>query len=479
MFNINLILDKPVGQSFTVILVDEKRFNKEDIYNGINYNDVFLSQNFKAKKNDIFTCFLNKCIYIGVKDISDVDDYREIGALLVKEINKFPVIESISFEGLNNSNVKELFSGIGLSNYSFDKYKTDSKDDNTRFVNFYFSDTELFSEASKIETFCSVQNLARDILNDCPTQTTQELICKTVKDNLPDNLDLAIYSEDNISDSKNLLKLGMNGLLAVNRASIDGALVLKLTYTPKDYKKHIVVCGKGVVYDTGGLSIKNNMCKMKYDKAGAIVSFAAMLGLSEIGSENKVTVYMGLVENAIGSKAYKPDEIITMKNGKTVLIENTDAEGRLVLADLLALSQEENEDIDELYTIATLTGASARSFGDKVAAMVGFNEDIKMDFKKTALQAGEIFVNTELHKHLLDEMKCDIADLSNMSKTQGIAGTQTAGLFLTHFVTEKNIDKFVHLDIAAPSYVSSPFRYYNCSGVTGFGTGSLLNRFLK
>jgi leucyl aminopeptidase len=285
-----------------------------------------------------------------------------------------------------------------------------------------------------------------------------------------DTVDIKIYR------GKDLKTLNMNGHLAVNRASRHEALTIKLTFTPKNYKKHYVFVGKGLTYDSGGLSIKpgNHMTTMKADKAGAMTVWGLMKYIKENPSEikNKVTVYMGVAENMIDGSAYKPDDILTMKNGKTVHVKNTDAEGRLVLFDNLCLAEEENKDITAIYSLATLTGAAVYQFGDEAAGMVGFNDKMKKEIKKIGNKTGEIFMDAEFHKYMLDGVNDTTADLSNTGTPN--QGCQKAGLFLTNALTKKTKKKYLHLDIAGPAFVKKGFGS-NPENATGFGVRTLIS----
>jgi len=157
-------------------------------------------------------------------------------------------------------------------------------------------------------------------------------------------------------------------------------------------------------------------------------------------------------ENAIGPNAYRPGDIITMKNGLTVENLNSDAEGRIVLMDNITLAEEENKKFDMLYTFATLTGAAINSFGNQTTAITGFNTKAKKEVISTGKKVDELFIDAPFNKYMLDAMKGDISDLTNLSNL-GNMGCQTAGLFLTKaFTKEKNTKKYVHCDIAGTGY---------------------------
>jgi leucyl aminopeptidase len=208
------------------------------------------------------------------------------------------------------------------------------------------------------------------------------------------------------------------------------------------------------------------MVDMKIDKAGAMTVFGIMKALSTIGSKNKVTAYLGLAENAIGPNAYRPGDIITMKNGLTVENLNSDAEGRIVLMDNITLAEEENKKFDMLYTFATLTGAAVNAFGDHTTALTGFNTKAKKQVISAGKKVDELFIDAPFNKYMLDAMNGSISDLSNLSNL-GNMGCQTAGLFLTKaFKKEKNAKKYVHCDIAGTAYTKKSWGT-NQKGATG------------
>ena len=219
------------------------------------------------------------------------------------------------------------------------------------------------------------------------------------------------------------------------------------------------------------------MLTMKYDKAGAITVMGIMKAISETGSDKKITAYMGMVENAIGPDAYMPGDILKMLNGLTVHVKNTDAEGRLVLADVLTLAERENPNLTAIYSIATLTGAAVKAFGPETAALSGFNDKMKKRVIKAGKETDELFANAMFNKYMMKAMDDDIADLSNLSSRDTL-GSQTAGLFLTKFLTKKVRNKYLHIDMAGPGYADHPWGLYE-KGATGFGVRSMVELLSK
>lgn len=421
---------------------------------------------FEGKFNTFM--FDGKTVFVGIKSENKIkkDDWRELGFNLNKYLHSLK-IKKVSL--ILKQNSSEFIQGLLLANYSFDKYKSEVKINK---IKCYINLTDIINEYKDACIKVKAQFLTRDWVNTTPEDANSSTITMALLQRFQNSkITIDVY------DEKQLEKLNMNGHLAVNRASRHEAKTVKLTYTPnKKAKKTIVVVGKGLTYDSGGLSIKtgSHMTTMKADKAGAMTLFGTMDIIEKLGSENKIVFYLAFAENMIDGSAYKPDDVITMKNGKTVHVKNTDAEGRIVLFDNLCLAQEENPELDEIYSIATLTGAAVYQFGDEAAGVVGFNDKMKKSIMKIGKKEGEIFMDAAFHKHMMKGVDDSLADISNTGTPN--QGCQKAGLFLTKALEPKNIKKYLHIDIAGPAFVDTAFGT-NPSGGTGFGVRSLYNLF--
>ena len=416
---------------------------------------------FTGKKGEIVIS--GKRLIVGINGVKTSDDWRVLGTKITTKLKAIKVKSAT----INVPKKCQAFvEGLQLGDYEF-TYKSEKKKSTLKTINLV-SKSNISKTVNKAITAANAQCLTRDWVNTTPEDANSDTIERAVRKMFKGtDIVVDVYGE------KELKKLNMNGHLAVNRASRHKAKTIKLTYTPKNFKKHIVAVGKGLTYDSGGLSIKpgNHMTTMKSDKAGAMTVWGLMKYLSKNGSKNKVTVYMGIAENMIDGSAYKPDDVLTMKNGKTVHVKNTDAEGRLVLFDNLCLAQDENKKIDALYSLATLTGAEVYQFGEEAAGLVGFNDKMKKVIQKAGDKAGEIFMDAAFHKYMMDAVDDDLADLSNTGTPN--MGCQKAGLFLTKAITKKNKKKFTHIDIAGPAYTKKAWGY-NPVGGTGFGVRTLI-----
>lgn len=420
-------------------------------------------------ENKKFQMFLQgDFFYYSLTDINTNEDWRELGFKMVKKLRSIDVKSALIQVP---ESCDDFLEGMLLADYSFTKYKSKpTKQKKLRIIlkGQDISEDELNIKINRAVSRVSAQFLVRDWVNTTPEDAHSGTIDEAVRNLFKesDNIEVEVY------DERDLSRLNMNGHLAVNKASIRGAKTIKLTYSPEHtYINHHVFVGKGLTYDSGGLSIKpgNHMTDMKSDKAGAMTLWGLMKYLSEQGCPHKVTCYLALAENMIDGSAYKPDDIITMKNGKTVHIKNTDAEGRVVLFDNLTLAEEECGDASSIHSLATLTGAAVYQFGNEACGLVGFNKKLKKSVKKAGKRAGEIFMDAEFHRYMMDGVDDTLADLSNTGTAN--QGCQKAGLFLTNALKDKK--KYLHWDIAGPAFASSAWGT-NPTGGTGFGVRTLI-----
>ncbi|MDR2635277.1 MAG: leucyl aminopeptidase, partial [Campylobacteraceae bacterium] len=207
------------------------------------------------------------------------------------------------------------------------------------------------------------------------------------------------------------------------------------------------------------------MVTMKADKSGGAAAMAIIKGAAELNLPFEIHAIVGATENMIGGNAYKPDDVLTAKNGKTIEVRNTDAEGRLVLADCLCYAQELKPDL--LIDMATLTGACVVALGEYTTGVMGYNDKLKHELFQAATQSGELVNNLSYNRYLKKLLKSAVADISNISSSR-YGGAITAALFLDNFIEEPYKDKWLHLDIAGPAYTEKDWGY-NQSGASGAG----------
>lgn len=270
-------------------------------------------------------------------------------------------------------------------------------------------------------------------------------------------------------DLKQLRAGGFGGIVGVGQGSINDPRLAVLTYAPARPKATIAFVGKGITFDSGGLCIKpaDSMLTMKSDMAGAAAVAAAVLAIAELGLPVAVTGYLGIAENMPSGTAQRPSDVVTMRGGKTVEILNTDAEGRMVLADCIALAAESQP--DAIVDIATLTGAQVIALAD-TGAVMGRSDRFRARVVDAAEVVGEAVWPMPLPNELRSALDSPNADLAHKGGREG--GMLTAGIFLGEFVPE-GID-WSHLDIAGPSFNEKTARGYTPKGGTGFGVRTLI-----
>ena len=276
---------------------------------------------------------------------------------------------------------------------------------------------------------------------------------------------------------------GFGGLLAVGGGSATGPRLVTVRYEPpaeqaksgraRPAPRHVVIVGKGITYDTGGLSIKPHeaMVAMKTDMAGAAVALAAVLGAAAVGVRHRVTAVLPLAENAVGASSYRPGDVLTVYGGTTVEIANTDAEGRIVLADALSHADADLEP-DILVDVATLTGAATLALGRGHGALYSADDRLARSLEDAGADSGELLWRMPLVRDYRTALDSEVADIRHVTADPAVgAGSITAALFLERFVGAR---RWAHLDIAGPARASSASHDVP-EGATGFGARLLLH----
>jgi leucyl aminopeptidase len=308
--------------------------------------------------------------------------------------------------------------------------------------------------------------LARDLANTPPAHLTARRIA-----DMAVTIGAATGLAVEIFDEHDLAAMGCGGLLGVNRGSVEPPRLVKLTYSPRAASKHVVLVGKGVMYDSGGLSLKPSdgfHQVMKMDMSGAAAVLATMSTLKALKGRTKVTAYLACTDNMPSGSAMKLGDVLTMRNGKTVEVLNTDAEGRLILADALSLAVEDEP--DAIVDIATLTGAALSALGERIAGLLGtaqpWIDAVAGAAERVDEPVWQLPLDTKRYRKLLDS---NSADMKNIGGPYG--GTITAAIFLSEFVGDV---PWAHLDIAGPMKVDADEGWLS-KGATGFGTRLLID----
>ncbi|MCK9491235.1 MAG: leucyl aminopeptidase [Sulfurimonas sp.] len=428
---------------------------------------------FKAEQDSI--CFLHEkgLLFCGV-DSKKSDDIRSATTSMIKAL-KSSNYESAVFGALKANSLAAMVEGVVLGGYEFNDYKSKPKEN--KLENIFIASNEL--DYKKLKTIFKdaliISNatcFTRDIVNTAP-QELNPLSLAYLAQRLADenSLECEIFAEDELK------KQNMNAMLAVGRASIHQSQLIHLAYKPKKAKKIISLVGKGLTYDSGGLSLKpsTSMVTMKMDKAGACSVLGIIKAVSELKLDIEVHAFIGAVENMVGGDAYKPDDVLVSRSGTTIEVRNTDAEGRLVLADVLDYAQEK-VDADAIFDFATLTGACMVALGQYTTGVMGHSHKLKHEISKAATASGELTGSLPFNKHLKKLIKSEIADISNVS-SKPYGGAITAGLFLDNFIKDENKDKWLHFDIAGSAYTETPWDC-NVYGATGASV-RFMSEYLK
>ncbi len=351
--------------------------------------------------------------------------------------------------------------GILLGNYTFDIYKTEKKRITPFQITFHSGNPRKVKDAiSKAEKTISAVYFARDLANEpAITLTPNELAQRAKKELSEAGIKVTIFND------KELKKRNMNAILAVGKASSNTPRLIVMHYKPKKKaKKKIALVGKGVTYDSGGLSIKptDGMIEMKADMAGAAAVIGIIKSVALLNFPFELIGVVPAVENMISGNSYKPSDIVSTASGKTIEVKNTDAEGRIVLADALEYASKQKP--DEIIDFATLTGAAVVALGLPTAAIFTKNEEMADFLYKSGQKTFERVWRLPLWDEYDKLIESDIADVSNLGGRWG--GAITAAKFLEHFVDE-NIP-WTHVDLAGPS-IKHDFTSYTKKYNTGFG----------
>ena len=275
--------------------------------------------------------------------------------------------------------------------------------------------------------------------------------------------------EVEVFDKEQLVEMGCGGILGVNLGSSEPPRLVKIRYAPASPSGRLALIGKGIMYDSGGISLKpsdESHAQMKNDMTGAAVILAAMTALQSLGCTTAVTAYLCCTDNMPSGTAMKLGDVLTMRNGRTVEVLNTDAEGRLVMADGLVLATE--EPVDAIVDIATLTGACLRTFGVEMAGIMGNNAALIGQLRTAGDTTDELVWELPLYRPYRRQLDSAIADMTNMGGVN--AGSITAALFLEEFVDGHT---WAHIDIAGTAQLPAPRTWRN-KGATGFGTKLLI-----
>jgi len=361
--------------------------------------------------------------------------------------------------------------GSRLANYAFTAFKSSPAKDSApiQTIAFIASDRVTADQRALVHDVSIIGDsvdLARDLVNTPPNSLPPALLAQEAKAAVA-----AAPVKVTIWDEKALQRDGCGGILAVGQGSVNPPRLVKLAYAPKGATKHLAIVGKGITFDTGGISIKPaaNMDEMKADMAGAAAVIAAVQAISALRLPVRVTGWVPSAENMPSGTAQRPGDVFTTYDGTTVEVLNTDAEGRLILADALGMAVEEKPDL--IIDAATLTGAQRIALGSRTAGVMSNNDDARTRVCQAAEAAGETMWPMPLPEDLRNSLDSATADIANIGDRMG--GMLSAGVFLKEFIPPGQ--PWVHLDIAGPAFNDKAAYGYTPKG----GTGAAVRTFVE
>ncbi len=422
--------------------------------------------NFDGGSEEIaFLPHLNK-IYVGV-DEKSANEVRIATAIAIKKVKQIGY-KSVKIECENEEHLGAMAEGLKFGIYEFDKYKSTKSKLKIKEVIISTKSKKASNVLEEAVIISSAVNFAKDIVNSIPQDINPQTLAEIAEKEAKGLVDTTCE----VYDEKYLQNEGMNAFYAVGRASVNQPRLIHLTYKPKNATKKLVLVGKGLTYDSGGLSLKpsDSMVTMKLDKSGGVAVLAIIKAIAKLKLPIEVHSIIGAAENMVAGNSFKPDDVLVAKNGTTIEVRNTDAEGRLVLADCLCYAQDLKPDV--LIDIATLTGACVVALGEYTFGVMGNSSRLKHSMVLTANRCGELSSSLPFNNFLKKHIDSDIADVCNIGKSR-YGGAITAGMFLDRFIKKENKDKWLHLDIAGPAYQESEWGY-NQIGATGASVKSII-----
>lgn len=441
--------------------------NSKVYFNGSQGEDILilgLGNKTKAKEEN-----LRKAIANAYKEISS-KPYKKVSIDIASLNCVSKVVNAAAI-------IKE---SIQLTSYQFDKYLKEKKETKIKEISLFINDKKIKKTVEKalteVDNVTASVNVARDFVNEAPNVLHSVEYARRVEKDVKANLKNV---KTKILGKADLKKEKMGLFLSVNAGSAYEPRLVHLTYTPKKVTKntkHIALVGKGLTFDTGGYSLKPgaSMAGMKFDMGGSATVYGAFRAAVLNNSPYKITCILGMTDNAVNEKATMPDSIVTGRNGTTVEILNTDAEGRLVLADCLDYACDLKP--DTVINAATLTGACLIALGSEVCAVMGNNDKTIKSLLSSAKKSDEYMWQLPIIPEWRKDMKSNIADLKNIGGS-GFGGTAKAAAFLENFIQEGV--EWAHLDIAGVCDSQSHLPYCPSKGASGLIVRTLHNYLMN
>ncbi len=372
---------------------------------------------------------------------------------------------ALALPASNEAETEAVALGALLGGYRFDRYRSTANGSNLK-LTVLSPAPGAEQAATKARVLADAMTLVRDLVNTSPSHLYPELLAAEAE-----RVAEAAGLDFEVLDEKDLAAGGYGGLTGVGQGSVHPPRLVRLGYRHPDATKTVVFAGKGITFDSGGLSLKppKAMEAMKSDMGGAAAVLAALQAIAALRPAVNVVGYMPLAENMPGGGAQRPSDVITIFGGKTVEVLNTDAEGRLVLADALARSEQDSPYL--VVDVATLTGAQLIALGPRISGVMGSDDEARDGVVDAARRAGEQAWPMPLPDELRKGLDSGVADIANVAGER-FGGMLVAGLFLREFVPDGV--RWAHVDIAGPAFHEGEPYGYTAKGGTGAATRMLV-----
>src|SRR5665811_666778 len=447
--------------------------NDED---GDDFADTLALLNFTAKNGSVAKFPGGKhataklVIAVGLPAEPTAEDLRRAAARGIKAAKGAGTV-AMALNPAGVDEVEAIAEGIHLGSYEFERYKTKKKEPNLKvtttvtILSPFARQTTATKGLERAATVIESVNQVRDWVNTPPGDLTPPEFARQIVDYVGESLKVSVW------DEKRLIKEKCGGILGVGQGSDSPPRLVKLTYSPPTAKKHIALVGKGITFDSGGLSIKPgaSMQTMKLDMAGAAAIVGTAVAIARLGLPIRVTAFAAIAENMPSGSATRPGDVLTIRGGQTVEVHNTDAEGRLVLADALVLATEAKPDL--IIDVATLTGACMVALGLRTAGILSNDDKLSKSVHASSKVAGESMWPLPITEEMEEIVKSSsIADI-RQHNPKPYGGTLFAAAFLREFVGDL---PWVHLDIAGPSFNEGASYDYTPVGGSGVGVRTLV-----
>ena len=423
------------------------------------------TEGFEAKNGQAYSCPRSgrpTLVLVGLAGDQSVDTLRDGAAAFARAAAKHSNLAfDLSTADEVSGAAQAVVEGILLARYRYDALKAKPSVTPVETITLITDDPSAAAEGARVgKVMSEATSIARDLANDPPAILTATRMAEIAA-----NLGAERGLEVEVFDKAALEELGCGGLLGVNAGSSEAPRMIKLVYRPADPNgARLTLVGKGIMYDAGGIALKpadEVHATMKNDMSGAGAILASMLALGELGCRTEVTGYLMCTDNRPSGTALAMGDVIKIRGGMSVEVSNTDAEGRLVMADALVLATE--EETDAIVDIATLTGAAMRALGTRIAGLIGNDKDLLGQVESAAERTDEPVWQLPLERSYRKQLNSPVADIKNLGGAN--AGAITAALFLEEFVAG---NPWAHIDIAGTAQ-NDEDTSWRPPGCTGFG----------